>query len=119
MVFCLFLLAEGLKNASISHKVDDSSGSIGRRYARTDEIGIPFGITVDFDTLNTNTATLRDSKSMQQVRAKVREYLCVYSCAIVAVLILCVLVLVVSHFTMIDQNTINIIFVLLYVCYIV
>lgn len=80
MVFCLFLLAEGLKNASISHKVDDSSGSIGRRYARTDEIGIPFGITVDFDTLNTNTATLRDSKSMQQVRAKVREYLCIFMC---------------------------------------
>ena len=43
----------------MSHKVDDSSGSIGRRYARTDEIAVPFGITVDFDSLKTNTVTLR------------------------------------------------------------
>ena len=39
--------------------MDDSSGSIGRRYARTDEIAVPFGITVDFDSLKTNTVTLR------------------------------------------------------------
>ena len=44
----------------MSHKVDDSSGSIGRRYARTDEIAVPFGITVDFDSLKTNSVTLRD-----------------------------------------------------------
>ena len=66
-------IADGLKNSSISHKVDDSAGSIGRRYARTDEIGIPFGITVDFDTISTNTATLRESRSMKQIRAKVHE----------------------------------------------
>ena len=40
--------------------MDDSSGSIGRRYARTDEIAVPFGITVDFDSLKTNSVTLRD-----------------------------------------------------------
>jgi len=52
--------------------VDDSSGSIGRRYARTDEIAIPFGITIDFDTLKTpHSATLRDRDSMGQVRINV------------------------------------------------
>ncbi len=34
-----------------SFRIDDSSGSIGKRYARTDEVAIPFGITVDFDSL--------------------------------------------------------------------
>ena len=39
-----------LTRAGVSVRRDDSSASIGKRYARTDEIGIPFGITVDFDT---------------------------------------------------------------------
>lgn len=54
--------------------MDDSSGSIGRRYARTDEIGVAFGITIDFDTVNKtpHTATLRDRDSMRQIRAEVR-----------------------------------------------
>lgn len=52
--------------------MDDSSGSIGRRYARTDEIAIPFGITVDFDSLKEpQSATLRDRDSMSQVRIPV------------------------------------------------
>lgn len=57
----------------VSHKVDDSSGSIGRRYARTDEIGVAFGITIDFDTVNKtpHTATLRDRDTMRQIRAEV------------------------------------------------
>ena len=67
----IHISATGLKLCGISHKVDNSSGSIGRRYARTDEIGIPFGITVDFDTLKTKTATLRERDSMQQIRAEV------------------------------------------------
>lgn len=59
----------------VSHKVDDSAGSIGRRYARTDEVGVAFGITVDFDTANKtpHTATLRDRDSMRQIRAEVRS----------------------------------------------
>lgn len=58
----------------MSHKVDDSSGSIGRRYARTDEIAIPFGITIDFDTLKEpHTATLRERDSMSQLRIPVRN----------------------------------------------
>ncbi|XP_066532402.1 glycine--tRNA ligase [Hoplias malabaricus] len=68
-------LSEALTKNGVSHKVDDSSGSIGRRYARTDEIGVAFGITIDFDTVNKSphTATLRDRDSMRQIRAEVRE----------------------------------------------
>ncbi|XP_032821030.2 glycine--tRNA ligase [Petromyzon marinus] len=69
------MLSEALTRNGVSHKVDDSSGSIGRRYARTDEIGISFGITVDFDTVNRqpHTATLRERDSMRQIRAEVDE----------------------------------------------
>lgn len=56
----------------MSNRVDDSSGSIGRRYARTDEIAIPFGITIDFDSLKEpHSATLRERDSMGQVRIPV------------------------------------------------
>lgn len=67
--------AEALTRNGVSHKVDDSSGSIGRRYARTDEIGVAFGITIDFDTVNKtpHTATLRDRDSMRQIRAEVKQ----------------------------------------------
>nr|CAD7193790.1 unnamed protein product [Timema douglasi] len=62
-------LSQGLTRLDVSHKVDDSSGSIGRRYARTDEISIPFGVTIDFDTLKSpHSATLRERDSMGQVR---------------------------------------------------
>ncbi|XP_022090731.1 glycine--tRNA ligase-like [Acanthaster planci] len=67
-------LSKALSDANISHKVDSSSGSIGRRYARTDEIAIPFGITVDFDSLKEpHTATLRERDTMKQIRAPVDE----------------------------------------------
>ena len=61
-------LSAQLTAAEVSHRVDDSSGSIGKRYARTDEIAIPFGVTVDFDSLKTNTVTLRERDSTGQVR---------------------------------------------------
>ncbi|CAH1238658.1 GARS [Branchiostoma lanceolatum] len=68
-------LSDSLTRADMSHKVDDSSGSIGRRYARTDEIAIPFGITVDFDTVNKepSTVTLRERDSMGQVRLPIDD----------------------------------------------
>ncbi|XP_051266520.1 glycine--tRNA ligase isoform X1 [Dicentrarchus labrax] len=68
-------LSEAMTKYGVSHKVDDSSGSIGRRYARSDEIGVAFGITIDFDTANKapHTATLRDRDSMRQIRAEVTE----------------------------------------------
>lgn len=62
-------LSQELTRLDVSHKVDDSSGSIGRRYARTDEIAIPFGVTIDFDSLiSPHSATLRERDSMAQVR---------------------------------------------------
>ncbi|XP_046846624.1 glycine--tRNA ligase-like [Xenia sp. Carnegie-2017] len=63
-------LSNGLNEFDMSHRIDDSGGSIGRRYARTDEIGIPFGVTVDFDTVNQkpSTVTLRERNSMKQIR---------------------------------------------------
>jgi glycyl-tRNA synthetase len=46
----------------------DIGGSIGKRYRRQDEAGTPFGITVDHQTLDDNTVTLRDRDTMEQVR---------------------------------------------------
>jgi len=64
-------VVQELRKNEVSVKVDDSSGSIGRRYARTDEIAIPFGITIDFETLNSSTVTLRERDSTLQVRLPV------------------------------------------------
>jgi len=62
-------LSEMLTECDVSHRIDDSSGSIGKRYARTDEVAIPFGITVDFDSLKEpRTVTLRERDSTMQVR---------------------------------------------------
>ena len=46
----------------------DDAGAIGRRYRRQDEIGTPFCITVDFDTLDDNAVTVRERDSMTQER---------------------------------------------------
>ena len=46
----------------------DESGSIGRRYARADEIGTPLGLTIDYQTLKDNTITIRDRDTWKQVR---------------------------------------------------
>jgi glycyl-tRNA synthetase len=49
----------------------DDAGSIGRRYARADEAGIPLGITIDYDTLEEDTVTIRDRDSWKQVRTAI------------------------------------------------
>ena len=51
----------------------DRSGSIGRRYARADEIGVPYCITIDFDTLNDNAVTLRNRDDARQVRIAIND----------------------------------------------
>jgi len=51
----------------------DEKGSIGKRYARVDEIGVPFAITIDYDTMNDNTVTLRERDSMEQKRVKIAD----------------------------------------------
>jgi glycyl-tRNA synthetase len=51
----------------------DATGAIGRRYRRQDEIGTPYGVTIDFQTLDDDTVTLRDRDTMQQIRLKIGE----------------------------------------------
>jgi len=51
----------------------DSSGSIGRRYRRNDEVGTPYSVTVDYETLEEGTVTIRDRDSMAQIRVKRSE----------------------------------------------
>ncbi|WP_432409293.1 glycine--tRNA ligase [Wukongibacter sp. M2B1] len=51
----------------------DEAGSIGKRYRRHDEAGTPLCITIDFDTLEDNTVTVRDRDTMEQVRIKIDE----------------------------------------------
>ena len=51
----------------------DETGSIGRRYARADEAGIPLGITIDYDSLRDNTVTIRDRDSWKQVRSRIND----------------------------------------------
>ncbi|EEH36931.1 glycyl-tRNA synthetase [Paracoccidioides lutzii Pb01] len=62
-----------LRRLGVSNRVDDSSASIGKRYARNDELGTPFGITVDFQSVKDNTFTLRERDTTKQVRASEEE----------------------------------------------
>ena len=60
-------IADALRSAG--YRVDyDDSGNIGRRYRRQDEIGTPFCVTVDYETLETDTVTIRDRDSTEQIR---------------------------------------------------
>jgi len=62
--------------AGLQETVDafyDESGSIGRRYARADEAGVPICLTVDYDTLKDDTVTLRDRDTRAQDRVKVAD----------------------------------------------
>lgn len=51
----------------------DEAGSIGKRYRREDEIGTPYCVTVDFDTLEDESVTIRDRDTMEQVRIKIDD----------------------------------------------
>lgn len=51
----------------------DEAGSIGKRYRRQDEIGTPYCITVDFDTLEDNQVTVRDRDTMEQIRIPINQ----------------------------------------------
>ncbi|MEN6397158.1 MAG: glycine--tRNA ligase [Methanoregula sp.] len=61
-----------LQNRGILAEYDDS-GAIGRRYRRQDEIGTPFAITVDYESKEKHTVTVRDRDSMKQVRIAIDE----------------------------------------------
>lgn len=63
-------------HAKLSKKFNvdyDEAGSIGKRYRREDEIGTPYCITVDFDTMENNTVTVRDRDTMDQIRINIDE----------------------------------------------
>ena len=51
----------------------DETGSIGKRYRRQDEIGTPFCVTFDFDSLEDKKVTVRDRDTMKQIRVKALE----------------------------------------------
>ena len=57
-----------LTKAGLTSKIDDSSHAIGKRYARTDECGIPYAFTIDEDTLKDGSLTMREMDTMKQVR---------------------------------------------------
>jgi glycyl-tRNA synthetase len=70
--------------AEMAHRLDDElceefrtfydeSGAIGRRYRRQDEVGTPFCVTLDYQTKEDQTVTIRSRDSMQQIRVKSAE----------------------------------------------
>ncbi|OAY43824.1 glycine--tRNA ligase, mitochondrial 1 [Manihot esculenta] len=63
------VISRSLTAAGISHKIDITGTSIGKRYARTDELGVPFAITVD----STSSVTIRERDSKDQIRVNVEE----------------------------------------------
>ncbi|QID88496.1 glycyl-tRNA synthase [Saccharomyces pastorianus] len=71
------VMSQIVRTKEIYFKVDDSNTSIGKKYARNDELGTPFGITIDFQTLQDETVTLRERDSMRQVRGTVEEVISV------------------------------------------
>ncbi|KAI9805162.1 MAG: Glycine--tRNA ligase 1, mitochondrial [Sarcosagium campestre] len=66
-------ISHRLRGLGITSRVDDSSASIGKRYARNDELGTPLGITVDFQSVKDGSITLRDRDTTKQVRASEEE----------------------------------------------
>lgn len=69
-------IARKITDTLLQHRIlaqYDDSGAIGRRYRRQDEIGTPFAVTVDHDTLENNTVTIRDRDSMEQVRVPIER----------------------------------------------
>lgn len=69
-------LTKKLRAAQISTRVDDSGGTIGKRYSRNDELGTALAITVDFQTLKDTTITLRERDTTRQIRADEDTVLC-------------------------------------------
>lgn len=61
-------IAQSLMESDLATHVDKSTASLGRRYARSDEVGVPFAVTVDFETLADDSVTLRERDSTVQIR---------------------------------------------------
>ena len=68
--------ARARSSTRLRHRIPaeyDEGGSIGKRYRRQDEIGTPWGITIDGQTLEDGTVTLRDRDSLEQTRVAADE----------------------------------------------
>ena len=68
-------ISRELSNDGVSTKLDTTAVSVGKRYARTDELGVPFAVTVDHRSLEDNTVTVRERDSCEQIRVKVEDVL--------------------------------------------
>jgi len=69
-------LAKKINNTLLKNRIKsffDAGGSIGKRYRRQDELGTPFCVTIDYDSIEDNTITLRERDSMEQIRIKISE----------------------------------------------
>ncbi|KAG8739038.1 Glycine--tRNA ligase 1, mitochondrial [Ceratobasidium sp. 414] len=66
-----------LRAAGISARVDDSGATIGKRYSRNDELGTPYGITIDFASVSKNTVTLRERDTTDQRIGTVDEVIAI------------------------------------------
>ncbi|TFK34655.1 hypothetical protein BDQ12DRAFT_689338 [Crucibulum laeve] len=66
-----------LRRAGVFSRVDDSNTSIGKRYARNDELGTPFGVTLDFASVQKGTMTLRERDTMDQRIGAIDEVIAV------------------------------------------
>lgn len=62
-----------LTRAGLANTIDTTGNTIGKRYARTDELGVPFAVTVDYQTIEDDTVTLRERDSTAQVRVPIHE----------------------------------------------
>jgi len=73
----LLVPAQGLVKAfvglNLTPRLDDSGVGIGKKYARADELGIPYGITIDFQSLDDKTVTIRERDSTQQIRVALND----------------------------------------------
>jgi len=62
-----------LRRAGVQSRIDDSSVSIGKRYARNDELGTPYGVTLDFASVKNRTMTLRERDTTTQLIGSIEE----------------------------------------------
>ena len=66
-------LKKSLQSLRLGRVLLDNSGNIGKSYRRHDEIGTPMCITIDFQTLEDDSVTIRDRDSMEQIRLNISE----------------------------------------------
>ena len=66
-------IKEDLQNIGLGRIFLENTGNIGKGYRRHDEIGTPVCITVDFESLDDNTVTIRDRDTMSQSRLNINE----------------------------------------------